>query len=155
MPWDNSLNPAKGRDFQRIAADVLGRHFNVKFAIDHPIPIGSPPKIHKFDLVARGKDGRQHVGECRNYSWTEGSNVPSAKMAFVNEAVLYLSLLPSSTHRFVVMPRSKDPKRQESLAEYYFRTYRHLLSSTVIIEVDPNTDSVRTFGAVTPADHVQ
>ncbi len=75
--------------------------------MDAPIPIGRPAKGHRFDLVS--EDGR-YVGECKNYSWTEGGNVPSAKMGFINEAVFYLSWLPKSASRFVVMRRD-GPRR--------------------------------------------
>ena len=100
MPSDNRLNTGKGRSFQEQVAVLLSNHFGVTFRLDYPIPIGNPPKTHRFDLVST--DSR-YAGECKNYSWTESGNVPSAKMGFVNEALFSLSLLPSDTFRFVVM----------------------------------------------------
>lgn len=143
MPAPNSLNTGKGRDFQKMAVKVLSHYFKVGFRIEHPIPIGNPPKEHKFDLVS---DDLQYVGESKNYSWTEGGNVPSAKMGFINEAVFYLQHLPSDKKRFVVMRRDVDEKHTESLADYYYRTNRHLLNGVFIVEIDVTTKTVRTLG---------
>jgi len=76
IPTDNSLNPEKGRSFQKLAAKILSQHFNVEFHLDYPIPIGNPPKEHRFDLVSTDHN---YIGECKNYSWTKSGNVPSAK----------------------------------------------------------------------------
>lgn len=143
MPAPNSLNTGKGRDFQTMAAEVLSQYFKVGFQIEHPFPIGNPPKDHKFDLVS---DDLQYVGESKNYSWTEGGNVPSAKMGFINEAVFYLQHLPGNKKRFVVMRRDVDEKHKESLADFYYRTNRHLLNGVFIVEIDVTTKTVRTLG---------
>jgi hypothetical protein len=133
VPWDNALNPAKGRDFQLLAAELIGARLATTFLCDEPIAIGRPPKAHRFDLVS---SDRAHVGECKNYSWTETGNMPSAKMAFLNEAVLYLSLLPADLHRFIVLRRDHHARRKETLVAYYLRTYRHLLDGLTIYEID-------------------
>jgi hypothetical protein len=143
MPSSNRLNPARGRSFQKKAAEVLAQHFGVDFRIDYSIAIGTPPKEHKFDLVSVDQ---RYIGECKNYSWTESGNVPSAKMGFVNEAVFYLLHLPRGTHRFVVMRRDTHLKRSETLAEYYYRTYRHLLDVVFIVELDVETGDLKEFG---------
>lgn len=143
MPSANSENPAKGRAFQELAREVLSEHFGVQLSIDAPMGIGDPEKNHNFDLASAD---RSCVGECKCYGWTETGNMPSAKMAFVNEAVLYLSLLPSQTKRFVVMRKDSHPKRSETLAEYYYRTYRHLLYGIQILELDVDARKVRLLG---------
>ena len=144
MPMPNSMNTAKGRDFQQAACTILREHFRcTKFKLNCPIPIGNPPKEHKFDLVS--EDGR-YVGECKNYSWTETGNVPSAKLAFLNEAVFYLLHLPGDVQRFVALRRDVHPRRQESLAEFYFRTYDHLLDGVKVIEIDLNSGTAREIG---------
>lgn len=140
MPSDNSLNTGKGREFQRVAADLMGRHFSVKFRLDYPMPIGTPPKQHRFDLVS---DDKHYIGECKNYAWTEGNNVPSAKMGFINEALFYLSFCPPTTVRFVVMRKDIRNTTGESLADYYFRTYRHLRNGTLVIEIDISGGTIR------------
>ena len=140
MPSDNRLNPAKGHNFQKKAAEILSRHFGVAFDLDYPIPIGDPSKDHRFDLVSRDL---HYVGECKNYSWTESGNVPSAKMGFMNEAVFYLSFLSADIMRFIVMRKDTYHNRKETLAEYYYRTYKHLLKGVSIIEVDLDKKTLR------------
>ena len=139
----NSANTAKGRAFQIAAKELLGLHLGVSFEMDHPIAIGNPPKPHKFDLVS--SDSR-YIGECKNYSWTETANVPSAKMGFINEAIFYLSFVSPGTVRFVVMRRDTHPERNETLADYYHRTYRHLLNDVVLFEIDLEHRQVREIG---------
>lgn len=142
MPTPNSENTGKGRDFQQEAIRILGPYYGVSFRSEYAVPIGNPPKAHKFDLVSADL---QYVGESKNYSWTEGNNVPSAKMAFVNEAIFYLQHLPKDKHRFVVMRRDTRSSNGESLAEYYYRTNKHLLDGVLIVEIDVHTDEVREF----------
>lgn len=142
MPAPYSLNTEKGRDFQKLAVVMLGDQFRVRFNIEQPIPIGNPPKNHKFDLVS---EDQQYIGESKNYSWTEGGNVPSAKLGFINEAVFYLQHVNKDKKRFIVMRRDVDDKHSESLAEYYFRTYKHLLNGVFIIEIDVLTKSMKIF----------
>jgi hypothetical protein len=131
---------SKGRSFAVEAATVLSKHFGVEFRIDHPIAIGDPPKKHKFDLVS---EDALYVEECKNYSWTKAGNSPSAKLGHVNEAVFCLSRLPDKVNRFVVMRRDTHPKRKETLAEYYFRTYRHLLGDICVLELDAESREVK------------
>jgi hypothetical protein len=136
----NNMNTKKGRDFQKFAAEVLGDHFRVRFNIEHVVPIGNPPKNHKFDLVS---EDQQYIGESKNYSWTETGNVPSAKMGFINEAVFYLQHLPKEKKRFIVLRRDVHNKHGESIAEYYFRTNKHLLNGVFIIEIDVLTRDIK------------
>lgn len=147
MPSDNSLNTGKGRDFQVVAARLLGAYFKTEFRLDYPIPIGKPPKPHRFDLVS--KDATI-VGECKNYSWTETGNMPSAKMGFINEAVLYLSHLPKGTKRFITMRMDRHDRRQETLTEFYVRTYLHLLEGIDILEIDVEAETIRGHNLATP-----
>ncbi len=137
---ENRPSPGKGKRFQEKAAELLSERFQVEFRLDYPIAIGNPPKDHRFDLVS---SDRRHVGECKNYSWTKTGNVPSAKMGAVNEAVFYLSFLPKDTIRFVVMRKSVHPTRDETLADYYYRTYRHLLQGVLVLEIDLENDTIR------------
>jgi len=143
MSNENRLNPGKGKWFQERAAELLSKHFQVHLELDYPLAIGNPPKEHKFDLVS---SDQRYVGECKNYAWTKTGNVPSAKMGFVNEAVLYLSFLPKDIVRFVVMRKDVHERRGETLAEYYYRTYRHLLRGVSIIEADLSNVTLRNIG---------
>jgi len=135
----NSVNPAKGKAFQEGILKLVSKYFGVELEMEVPLGIGSPAKDHKFDFASAD---RKVIGECKNYCWTAGGNVPSAKMGFVNEAVFYLSFLPKGTKQFVVLRRDFSKKRKESLAEYYFRTYRHLIGNVKVLEVDLKTKKV-------------
>lgn len=144
MPSANSENPAKGRAFQELAREVLSAYFGFSLDTEVSMPIGDPPKNHSFDLASAD---RTCFGECKCQTWTQPKgNMPSAKMAFVNEAVLYLSLLPPQTKRFIVMRKDTHPKRSETLADYYYRTYRHLLYGIQILELDVDAKTVRLLG---------
>ena len=136
----NSDNPINGAIFQKQVLEWFRGHYKVSFSLEKKIPIGNPPKDHKFDIVA---DNDLIAIECKRYTWTESGNVPSAKMGFTNEAAFYLSFLPDAYKKIIVMLRSYHPKRKESLAEYYHRTYRHLLGNIVVAEFDPDSKSMR------------
>jgi len=84
--------------------------------------------------------------ECKNYSWTETGNTPSAKIAVLNEAVLYLSHAPIDSKKIIVLRKDNNPKRKESLAEYYVRTYFHLLNEVMIMELDISNMTIKEVG---------
>lgn len=88
----------------------------------------------------------RYVGECKNHSWTVSGNVPSAKMAFINEAAFYLSFLPPEKSRFIVMRKDIHPRRGKSLADYYYGSYHHLLNGVFIIEIDVDIHKIREIG---------
>lgn len=111
--------------------------------LDYPLSIGRPPREHKFDLVS--EDGG-FVAECKNFSWTKSGNTPQAKVATLNEAVFFLTFLPASIRRFVVLRTDVHPNRNESLANYYHRTYQHLLQDVEVIEVDLNDGTAEEIG---------
>lgn len=139
----NSDNPKKGRIFQQQVRDWFQTHYSAVFELEKKIPIGNPPKEHKFDIV----DTAQSIAiECKRYTWTETGNVPSAKMGFTNEAAFYLSFLPNSYEKFIVMLKAYLPKRNESLAEYYYRMNRHLLGKIKVAEYDPERNELRIVG---------
>ncbi len=59
---DNSENPSRSREFQELAA-VLGKHWGVDLELEVSLPIGDPPKEHRFDLAsADGRAARREHG---------------------------------------------------------------------------------------------
>ena len=129
----NSDNPRNGALFQEQVRDWFQDRFGPGFELEVKIPIGDPPKDHKFDIV---NTSRRIAIECKRYSWTVTGNIPSAKMGFTNEAAFYLSFLPDDYEKFIVILHSHHTKRKESLAEYYFRTNRHLIGKIKVAEYD-------------------
>lgn len=140
----NSDNPRNGAIFQHQVMECFKKHYRLEFELEKKLPIGNPPKDHKFDIV----DKRNTIAiECKRYTWTETGNVPSAKMGFTNEAAFYLSFLPETYQKYIVMLYSFHQKRQETLAEYYYRTNRHLLGGIKVAEYDPERDYLRIIGS--------
>ena len=133
----NSENPRVGASFQSKVADWFRKEYKKGFVVEKKKPIGNPPKDHKFDIVA--EDGSIAI-ECKCYTWTETGNVPSAKMGFSNEAAFYLSFLPDSYEKYIVMLKATHEKRNETLAEYYYRMNKHLLGKTKVAEFDPERE---------------
>ncbi len=129
----NSENPKVGKKFQELVQESLEAYFSVPFRPETAFPIGTPPKPHKFDCVS---EDRTIVVECKCYTWTQSGNVPSGKMRGMNEAILYMNHLPDEATRILCMKKAVHPKRAETLADYYYRIYGHLLERIKIFEVD-------------------
>ena len=137
MENTNSKNPGVGRKFQNKVKDILEKKFNQKFETEVPLQIGTPSQDHKFDLVAKDtKDNKPSVVvECKCYTWTKEGNVPSAKMATLDEAVFYFSFLPSETTKLLCMKKAKHKKKKETLTEHFVRLHGHLLKDVVVCEI--------------------
>lgn len=145
----NSDNPFIGAQFQKEVQKWFINEYNKSFELEAPVRIGSPLsdpddyKEHKFDIVSTD---HSIAVECKCYTWTKSGNVPSAKMGFTNEAAFYLSLLPRTYKKYIVMRTSYNSKRKEYLADYYYRTNKHLLGDITVAEFDPLTNKMRFIG---------
>lgn len=138
------LNSAFKSIFQKQVMEWFLEHYGAGFEMETKIPIGNPEKDHKFDIVNLK---RRIVIECKRYTWTAKGNVPSAKTGFTNEAAFYLSFLPDNYVKYIIMLRSYHQKRNETLAEYYFRTYRHLLDGVIVAEFDSESNRMSVVGS--------
>ncbi len=129
----NSSNPGRGAEFERLVRELFHRHEGIALEPSRPVPIGDPPKAHRFDLVST-----QHrvVIECKNHTWTRSNNVPSAKITTLREAVFFLRLLPAGYRRILAMKRHTHSDRTESLAEYFVRLNSHLLGDVDVVEIE-------------------
>ncbi len=132
----NSENPKVGKDFELAVKGWLEKEYNQPFELYKKIKIGNPPKEHSFDIQSKNAS---IVAECKCYTWTESGNVPCAKLVCLNEAAFFLSFLPKETKKYIVMKKSIHKKRTETLAEYYYRRYYHLLNDIHILEYDYDT----------------
>lgn len=139
----NSDNPRIGRIFQELTAKLLSEYYDIAFDTEIAIPIGEPAKLHRFDCVSIDKT---IAVECKCYTWTHTGNIPSAKLAFLNQSVLYALLLPDGIKKVIAIQKAQHPRRAETLAEYYYRTYRHLLSGITLLEIDTNLNTVGCIG---------
>lgn len=124
-------NAHVGRAFERLAHRHLAS-MGIETTLGFVLPIGirSPHKDHEFDL---GASSPAIVVECKSHRWTEGDKVPSAKMAVWNEAMYYFSLVPNSYKRILFVLHDRRRSSNESLVEYYLRTYGHLIPMGVEI----------------------
>lgn len=134
MQNTNSENPKVEKAFQEEVCQRLSEQFNVPLQLEKAIPIGNPPKSHRFDCASADSS---IVVECKCYTWTDSGNIPSAKMMGLNEAVFYMSYLPAETRKIIAMKKAQFSGRRETFAEYYVRINGHLLSGIEILEVSP------------------
>ncbi len=121
------------------ARQALAKVFGFEFDLEVKLPIGNPPKPHKFDLAS---PDRTIVGECKAFAWTVSGNVPSAKISTLREAANHLLQLPIDTIAFIVMERDCHPARGEALADYFARLNSHLLGRVSLLELS-SSDTLR------------
>jgi hypothetical protein len=116
----------------------LSRHFSLELGVANK-------KAHRFDL---GSASPKLIVECKSHTWTAGAKVPSAKMAFWNEAMYYFHLTPSDYRKILFVLHDKRKTDGESLLSYYKRTYFHLIPSGVeFLEFDEITGAILRDGA--------
>ena len=85
-------------------------------------------KSHNFDL---GNETKRVLVECKAHKWTEGGNVPSAKITAWNQAMLHFHAAPSGYRKILFVLRDFGHRRNVTLAEYYIRTNPHLIPMDV------------------------
>jgi len=123
-------NAHVGRDFELAAQNFLvneGLYLELNIKIS--VGIGDVKKDHAFDLGCLDK---KILVECKSHKWTApNDNVPSAKLTVWNEAMYYFLASPAGYRKIMFVLRDYSEKRKETLAEYYIRTYRHLIPEGV------------------------
>ena len=129
----STSNAHVGKDFEQLALSFFqgqGIHLRPNFAVlvgakDHK-------KSHCFDF---GCENQKIIVECKSHKWTSGSNIPSAKLTVWNEAMYYFSIAPADYKKILFVLHDDCSKRKMSLAEYYYKTYRHMIpNNTEIFE---------------------
>ena len=133
----NSDNPKVGKSFQCVVKETVEEHFGCPFIEEKPVLIGNPPTPHKFDVVS--EDGKIIV-ECKCYTWTQGGNVPSAKLSTLDEAVLYMRSISFKAKKIIAIKLAYNQKGTTTLAEYFCDKKEHLLEDVEIWEVDEHGD---------------
>lgn len=129
----NSDNPHVGKAFQDEVLKVAEQYFKKDFQQETAVEIGNPAKPHKFDVVSEDK---KIIIECKCYTWTEGGNVPSAKMATLDEAILYMRSVPYPATKIIAMKKDVHPRRQITLADYFCDKKAYLMDDIQIWEFD-------------------
>lgn len=138
-------NSQVGRDFEEAARKYFeANSIDLTFAHSLPVGIGKIKKLHTFDLGCNDPINGKIIVECKSHTWTSGGNVPSAKITVWNEAMYYFSLAPKDYRKVFFILKDHSAKRNETLGEYYIRTYKHLIPDHVeIMEYDTVDQSVR------------
>lgn len=122
-------NAQAGKDFELAAQQFLSSvSVNLKLNVKIPVGVGPKKKDHAFDL---GCLKNNVIVECKSHKWTSGGNVPSAKLTVWNEAMYYFLAAPKGFRKIMFVLRDFSDKRNETLAEYYLRTYNHLIPEDV------------------------
>ena len=124
-------NAHVGRNFESAALSFFAAQgFTLQLNLPVVVGVDGKGKLHSFDL---GCEKQKILVECKSHRWTTGDNVPSAKMTVWNEAMYYFLAAPAGYRKIMFVLRDYSAKRKESLAEYYIRTYWHLIPSDVEI----------------------
>lgn len=121
-------NANVGRDFETKAQNFFAQQ-GLTLNSDVTVPIGiNRRKPHAFDL---GNADLKVLVECKAHTWTEGGNVPSAKLTVWNEAMFFFHAAGPGYRKVLFVLRDFSSKRNETLGQYYIRTNSHLIPSDV------------------------
>lgn len=135
-------NAHVGRDFEAVALDLFAaKGINLQSDLKLPVGVVKNKKLHAFDL---GCEDQKIIVECKCHKWTApNDNVPSAKLTVWNEAMYYFLVAPQGYRKILFVLRDVSERRGETLAEYYVRTYGHLIPEDVEIwEYDEGSQEV-------------
>jgi hypothetical protein len=92
------------------------------------VGVGRSKKLHKFDL---GSASPSLIVECKSHTWTEGGNVPSAKITVWNESMYYFHISPREYRKAFFVSKDYSVRREETLAGYYLRNVEHLMPDDI------------------------
>jgi hypothetical protein len=121
-------NAHVGRDFEHKMQTYFEKQgLSLSYGVTVPIGI-TGKKPHSFDL---GSKAEKVLIECKAHRWTEGGNVPSAKLTVWNEAMFFFHTAPHGYRKLLVVLHDFSSRRNETLGEYYIRTYSHLIPEDV------------------------
>jgi hypothetical protein len=116
-------NAHAGNDFEAMARAFFAQQ-GISLVKDFGVlvGVGESKKMHCFDL---GSESPPVLVECKSHTWTQGGNMPSAKMTVWNEAMYYFHVAPASYRKILFV--LKHSRRDVSLAAYYLKTHGHLV----------------------------
>ena len=132
----------QGKDFEEKVRLKLEELYKTRFNIyskNNPdlviLTVGNPPKRRKFDIVSEDKS---IVVECKDNNWSETEKIPSGKIATILKEVLYFSKMTknANTKKIIVLKYYYNESRKQTLADYFIKTYKHLLEDIIIMELN-------------------
>lgn len=118
-----------GREFENTVKEYFTTiGLSLQKNLELPVGLDKNKKNHSFDL---GSKEQKVIVECKSHKWTKSDNVPSAKMTVWNEAMYYFFAASADYRKIFIVLKDYSPKRDETLAQYYLRTYNHLIPFAV------------------------
>lgn len=128
---DSSSNAHVGKEFEVLVRDFFLQN-GIVLEENYALNLGlyEHKKSHRFDL---GNKNKAIIVECKSHKWTSGDKVPSAKLTLWNEAMYYFLLSPANYRKIFAVLRDVSPKRRITLAQYYIKTYKHLIPKDIEI----------------------
>jgi len=134
-------NTQVGKEFEKLVKKFFASQ-GLPLEENISIEIGiNGEKPHNFDL---GNIDKKILVECKSHTWTEGKNVPSAKITTWDQVMFYFLISPKEYRKMFCVLKDYSPERNETLAEYYIRTKSHLIPSDVEIwEFEENKENAR------------
>ena len=128
----SSSNAQVGKDFELLAQKYFKDKCDIDLKRSFPleIGIGNKKKPRRFDL---GSDDPKIIVECKSHTWTETDRTPSAKMTTWNLEMYYFHLAPKDYRKIFFCLKDYSKKREKTLAQYYMKTYAHLIPQNVEI----------------------
>ena len=136
-------NYAKGQQFAEQVSKYLAEHGHI-VSPEYGVNVGlnsARTKLHHFDF-----GNKSLIVECKRYQWTSGGYIPSAKIATLNEAMMYFHAASSNFRKMVFIAKTdkKGVRNPETFAEYYVRLHGHFIPDDVeFLEFDSKTRSAR------------
>jgi hypothetical protein len=122
-------NAHAGNDFEAMARVFFAQQgISLVKNFSAPVGVSELKKMHRFDL---GSENPPVLVECKSHTWTQGGNMPSAKMTVWNEAMYYFHVAPANYRKILFV--LKHSRREVSLAAYYLKTHGHLVPDGVEI----------------------
>jgi len=121
-------NSQVGANFENIAYEYFTKKEDIILEKNYEIKLGLEiKKKHKFDF------GNENIIiECKSHIWTNGKNVPSAKMSVWNEAMFYFNLAPKKYKKIFFVLMDYSQKRCKTLLQYYIENYYQFIPKDVI-----------------------
>ena len=126
-------NKQKGDMFEIKAKEIMQNFLGCELEEQYKVDIGfSVQKTHKYDF-----GNEKFVIECKSYSWTEGNDIPSAKLSHLKEVIFYFSLTPNSYKKILVLNKSIRNRDEKSLGTYFVEINRaFILENVEIYEIE-------------------
>ena len=123
-------NYQKGRNFELKAKDYFENLYGVEFNSGKILTGLNGGKVRQFDLV---NEDNKILIECKNFTFTETGNLPSAKISDFLKEIYKLHLAPDNYKKIMCIAYEYSERRGLTLKEYIVDKYYDFLPDTIEI----------------------